>query len=202
MRVLIAEDDFVSRRLLVRYLEKWGHEVVATENGAAAWSALQAEAAPGIAILDWMMPELDGVQVCQLVRSQSDRPYTYLILLTAKGGKEDIASGLNAGADDYVTKPFDPNELRARLQVGERMVELERALKARVRDLEAALTQVRQLEDLLPICSYCKRVRDDQDYWHQIESYLHTHTGADFTHGICPECFKKLTEEIDFRGAE
>lgn len=197
MKVLIAEDDYVSRRLLEKCLENWKYEYISTENGAAAWSALQEEDSPTVAILDWMMPELDGVEVCRLVRQKRMGPYIYIILLTAKGRKEDVSDGLNAGADDYITKPFDPQELSARIRVGERMVALEQTLANKVADLEAALHQVKQLKTLLPICMYCKRVRDDEDYWHQIESYIHTATGTDFSHGICPECYSRVSKEFD-----
>src|SRR5213593_4807923 len=119
---MIAEDDNVSRRLLEVTLTKWGYEVLSTADGEAAWQVLEAETAPPLAILDWMMPRLDGVEVCRRVRQREQGPYTYLILLTAKGSKEDIAVGLEAGADDYVNKPFDHKELRARIRVGERTI--------------------------------------------------------------------------------
>jgi len=196
MKILIAEDDYVSRRLLNRNLENWGHEVVSTENGSAAWNVLQGSEPPNMAVLDWMMPEMDGVEVCRLVRQNTDAAYTYIILLTAKGSAEDISTGLDAGADDYVTKPFDPAELRSRLRVGERVLELEKNLQTKVTALQEALHQVRTLKELLPICMYCKRVRDDSDYWHQIESYIHSHTGTDFTHGICPDCFQRMSDQL------
>jgi CheY-like chemotaxis protein len=139
-----------------------------------------------------MMPKLDGVEVCKRVRQRVDRPYIYLVLLTAKAQKEEIAAGLDAGADDYVVKPFDASELRARLKVGQRVVELERRLARQVSDLQEALEDVRNLKRLLPICMYCKSVRDDQDYWRQIEDYIHAETGTDFSHGICPICMDKL----------
>lgn len=191
MKIVIAEDDNISRRLLEVTLTKWGYEVVSTGDGEAAWQVLQAETPPPLAILDWMMPRLDGVEVCRRVRQQTDRPYTYLILLTAKGSKDDLALGLEAGADDYVNKPFDHKELRARIRVGERTIALEQALAKKVSELETALAQVKQLKGLLPICMYCKKIRDDQDYWHRIESYIHKHTGTDFSHGICPECYEQ-----------
>lgn len=197
MRVLIAEDDFVSRRLLERSLQNWHFEVITTEDGEAAWNVLNQDDCPSIAILDWMMPKLDGVEVCRRVRKKVDGPYVYLILLTAKGRKEDITDGLSGGADDYITKPFDKDELQARIRVGERVVDLERALAAKVAALEETLTQVRQLKDLLPICMYCKKVRDDQDYWHQIENYIHSHTGTDFSHGICPDCFAQIKRSMN-----
>lgn len=194
IRILIAEDHHVSRHLLERNLQNWGFEVITAEDGEAAAEILESPGAPSLAVLDWMMPKMDGVEVCQRVRGHAGRPYIYLIMLTAKSQKEEIAAGLEAGADDYVIKPFDPDELRARLKVGQRVVELERALDKRVRDLETALADVKKLKSLLPICMYCKSVRDDRDYWRQIEEYIHVETGTDFSHGICPHCMEKLTK--------
>jgi len=191
-RVLVAEDHYVSRHLLERNLMNWGFSVVTAEDGEAALGILEGDDAPPLAIVDWMMPKMDGLEVCSRVRQRLNRPYVYLVLLTAKSQKEEIAAGLEAGADDYVIKPFDPDELRARLTVGQRVVALERALAKQVHDLEAALADVRKLKGLLPICMYCKSVRDDKDYWHQIEEFIHTETGTDFSHGICPTCMEKL----------
>jgi DNA-binding response OmpR family regulator len=191
-RVLVAEDHYVSRHLLERNLMNWGFTVVTAEDGEEALSILESADAPPLAILDWMMPKMDGLEVCARVREHANRPYVYLVLLTAKSQKEEIAAGLQAGADDYVIKPFDPDELRARLTVGQRVVVLERALARKVGDLEAALADVRKLKSLLPICMYCKSVRDDQDYWHSIDAYIHQETGTDFSHSICPTCLAKL----------
>jgi diguanylate cyclase (GGDEF)-like protein len=132
MRILIAEDDFTSRTVLTGVLKKHGHEILATENGAAAWQAMQQHDAPRLAILDWMMPEIDGVEVCRLIRTlETDQP-PYLIILTAKTEKADIIVGLDAGADDYLAKPFDPGELNARVNVGRRLLEMQAGLlKAR-----------------------------------------------------------------------
>ncbi|MEI7636752.1 MAG: diguanylate cyclase [Syntrophus sp. (in: bacteria)] len=128
MKILIAEDDLTSRTVLTAVLKKQGHEVTATVNGVEAWQALQQPDAPKLAILDWMMPEMDGPEVVRRVRGlQTDRP-PYIIMLTAKGEKVDIIAGLDAGANDYLTKPFDPGELRARVEVGRRMVEIQDAL--------------------------------------------------------------------------
>src|SRR6266850_1867519 len=115
MRILIAEDDVVSRRVLLKTLEKWGHEVVVCSDGAQAWNFLQREDSPQLAILDWMMPEMDGLQVCKEVRARAAEPYVYLLLLTAKSQKEDLIVGMEAGADDYLTKPFDAQELKVKL---------------------------------------------------------------------------------------
>jgi sigma-B regulation protein RsbU (phosphoserine phosphatase) len=195
-RILIAEDHYVSRHLLERNLTNWGFDVVTAEDGEVASRILESDDAPPLAILDWMMPKMDGVEVCARIRQIKGRPYVYLLLLTAKSQKEEVAAGLDAGADDYVIKPFDPDELRARLKVGQRVVALERDLAKKVTDLESALADVKRLKTLLPICMYCKSVRDDQDYWHQIDAYLHSETGTDFSHGICPTCMAKLQSEI------
>lgn len=191
MRILIAEDDMVSRRVLEVTLQKWGHEVVVTCDGAEAWTALQREDAPSLAILDWMMPVMDGVELCRQARQKGGTLASlYIILLTAKGTKEDIVSGLDAGADDYLTKPFDRAELRARVRVGTRVVELQSTLTNRLQELEDALSQVNQLQGILPICSYCKSVRDDQNYWQRVESYISDHSEARFSHSICPDCYE------------
>ena len=192
MRVLIAEDDAISRRLLQATLERWGYDVLVTEDGASAWAVLERPDAPPLAILDWMMPDLDGVDVCQRVRALGGRTVPYLILLTAKGRRQDVVAGLDAGADDYVTKPFDREELRARLKAGVRIVELQHALAERVRALEEALAQIKELRGLLPICAYCKKIRSDQDYWQEVEGYITEHSAAQFSHSICPDCYERV----------
>lgn len=194
MRILIAEDDPVSRRVLEATLEQFGHEVVVAADGAEAWSALQQEDAPSLAILDWMMPELDGVEICRLVREVSTSTPPYLILLTAKSETSDVVTGLEAGANDYLTKPFDRAELRARVKVGTQILDLQKNLADRVSELEDALTQVKQLQGLLPICSYCKNVRDAQNYWQRIDNYLTEHADVMFSHGICPDCYREVVQ--------
>jgi DNA-binding response OmpR family regulator len=182
---------------LVRTLQGWGHEVVGTRNGQEAWDILQRDDAPRLAILDWMMPELDGVEVCRRIRSRSSSEPTYVILLTAKDRTEDIVTGLDSGANDYLVKPFDRRELQARVRVGERMVALQHDLNDRIRELQEAMAQIRQLEGLLPICSYCKKIRDDQNYWQQVDGYLFTHAGVQFSHGVCPDCYAKVVVELE-----
>ncbi len=130
MRILIAEDDPTSRRLLEATLTKWGYEVVVCQNGKQAWDELEGEDAPRFAILDWMMPQLDGLEVCRRVRQKGGEEYTYIVLLTAKAQKEDLIEGMDAGADDYVTKPFNRQELRVRLRAGRRILELQEDLVA------------------------------------------------------------------------
>ncbi|MCI0624078.1 MAG: response regulator [Acidobacteria bacterium] len=192
--VLIAEDDPTSKRLLQATLEKWGYAVEAYCDGQQAWAALQRDEAPPLAILDWMMPGIDGLEICRRLRALPQHRLCHVILLTAKGQTEDLAEGLGSGADDYVTKPFDPRELKARLQVGVRLLHLQEALARRVSELEEALAQVNLLQGLLPICSYCKSVRDDNNYWQQIESYVAAHSEAQFSHSICPACYERVVK--------
>jgi DNA-binding response OmpR family regulator len=192
VRILIAEDDVVSRHLLETTLTKWGYEAIVTTDGLQALDVLSQPEAPSLAVLDWMMPGMDGAEVCRRARSQETEQLLYIILLTAKGRKEDIVRGLAAGADDYIIKPFDRSELKARINVGERTLRLQAELAARVKELELALTNVKLLQGLLPICCYCKRIRNDQNYWQQVDTYIADHSEAQFTHGICPECREKI----------
>ena len=201
MKVLIAEDDEVSRIVLSRMLQKWGHEVVATLDGRSAYEILEGEDAPGIAILDWMMPEMDGLEVCRQLRQLNLAEPPYLILLTARDQTDDIVAGLDSGANDYVVKPYDWRELKSRLRVGERMVTLQRDLAGRIRELQYAMAKIHELQELIPICSYCKKVRDDRNYWEQVESYISTRTGVQFSHGVCPQCYTKVIAQLEKAGA-
>ena len=128
MKILIAEDETVSRRLLQNTLVKWGYEVVVCRDGQEAWEGLQTQDAPQLAILDWMMPKMDGLLICQELRKRSAQPYVYILLLTAKSQREDLITGLEAGADDYLTKPFDAPELKAKLRAGMRILDLQTEL--------------------------------------------------------------------------
>ncbi|HHI02498.1 MAG: response regulator [Candidatus Zixiibacteriota bacterium] len=194
MRILIAEDDIVSRKVLTRFLEKWGHEVIAVKNGNEAIEVLKGDDAPNFAILDWMMPEKDGTDVCQWVRQQENGTFVYIILLTARTEKDDIITGLSSGADDYVTKPFNVAELKQRVMAGERIIMLESRLQTKIDELEDAFQNIKQLHGILPICAWCKKIKDGDEYWHSVEEYITSHSKADFTHGICPECLEKQEE--------
>jgi DNA-binding response OmpR family regulator len=175
-------------------LGQWGYDVIETNDGNEAWQALQQENVPQLVILDWMMPGIDGVDICRNVRASPKLQSIYVILLTARGGQKNIIEGLQAGADDYVTKPFESEELQARVQVGARIVKLQSELAERVKELEDALVQVKELEGILPICSYCKKIRNDQDYWEQFEAYISQHSKARFSHGFCPDCYEKYVK--------
>jgi DNA-binding response OmpR family regulator len=190
MQILIADDDPVLRYALHAHLERWGYEVVESPDGESAWHALRETPAPPLAIMDWNMPGVDGPALCQEVRLTPALSGMYVILLTSNASKKDVITGLESGADDYIVKPFDWDELRARVRIGSRIVGLQQVLGARVDELQQALANVRKLSGLLPICAYCKRIRDDQDYWRQIEHFVTEHSDARFSHGICPECIE------------
>ena len=193
MRILIADDDRFSLKLIQTVLSSDDCEMIACASGDEALRVLKTPPVPEIAILDWMMPGLNGIDVCKQARAIPGIS-TYLILLTSRDRAEDLVTGLAAGADDYIVKPFNETELRARIAVGLRIVSLQRGLADRVAELELALARVKQLHGLLPICAYCKKVRNDQNYYEQIEGYLMKNADVKFSHGICPECYKKYAE--------
>jgi len=198
--ILVAEDDSVTRRLLESTLGRLGWDVIPTADGTAAWHALETlrgKDAPELVILDWMMPGMDGIQICRKLRTTPGFELIYIILLTSRGEKEDLAMGLMAGANDYITKPFHPAELESRVRVGLRMVKLQTSLAARIHELEEALGEVKRLQGLLPICSYCKKVRNEENYWQQVESYLSAHSDIKLTHGVCPDCYARMMKELD-----
>jgi CheY-like chemotaxis protein len=197
MHVLIAEDDRVTGEILARTLQRWNYGTTLVSDGADAWNLLSVATEPTLAILDWMMPGMDGPDVCRRVRQELPLANMYLLLVTARESRGDVVAGLDAGADDYVTKPFDPEELRARVAVGARVLGLQQKLAERVDELQTALSNVKQLHGLLPICSYCKRIRGDDHYWQQVEGYVAQHSDAQFSHGICPSCFDKVSAEIE-----
>ena len=150
MRALVADDDRVAATAISQALIAWGFDVVIAHDGHSAWEHITAEPAPSIAVLDWEMPGLDGPAICRRLRSEPSRAHLYVVLITVRGDRQDIVTGLGAGADDYVVKPVDLNELRARIQVGERVVTLQNRLADKVTQLETSLARVRQLKGLLP----------------------------------------------------
>jgi DNA-binding response OmpR family regulator len=185
MRILIAEDDPVSVKILQFTLQHWGHEVITTNDGAAAWEAFERDPVRVI-ISDWMMPGLDGLELCQKVRTRPKTEYAFFILLTAiNTGRDNLRKAMDAGIDDFLTKPLDREAVFMRLRVAERIL--------------GYTTEIKMLKELIPICMYCKRVRDDSDYWQQVETYIHQQTGSQFSHGICPDCFQRQVNQLPGR---
>lgn len=178
VKILVIEDDAVARAILRQALQRLGHDVVEAIDGEAAWALLQKEAVRVI-VSDWMMPGLDGLELCKRLRARRQAEYVYFILLTANtADPANRTTAADAGVDDFLTKPMDFEELWTRLRVAERILRY--------------ATQVRQLEELLPICSYCKKIRDDQNYWQQMEGYINQRTGSEFSHSVCPDCYKRV----------
>jgi DNA-binding response OmpR family regulator len=183
MKILFADDDSVSRVILTARLKKMGHDVIVAGDGVEALVAFHT-GKPQLVITDWMMPNLDGLELCRKIRSGVEEKYVYIIMLTAREGKKAYIEGIEAGADDFLHKPVDMDELAARLLVAARILSLH--------------TAVRQLEGLLPICSYCKNIRDDKNSWMPIEGYISTRTDATFSHGACPSCVEKyVTPQLE-----
>ncbi len=145
------------------------------------------------------MPGMSGETICRKLRETHSLTPTYVILLTSKREKTDVVLGLDAGANDYVRKPFDREELRARVRVGERVVEAESAVAVRVCELQEALAQIKTLQGILPICMHCHKIRTDQQSWELLEKYISEHTDAEFSHGICPECMNKYYPDVPFQ---
>jgi DNA-binding response OmpR family regulator len=183
MRVLAVEDDPVSRRILIAVLEQLGHTAIPAVDGVTAWEHFQLEPVDAV-ITDWMMPRMDGIELTRRIRADPRERYTYVLMLTALTGRDRYLDGMKAGADDFLAKPLDREELHARLRVAARLLGLQK--------------EVRQLEGLLPICSYCKKIRDEREHWSQVEEYLSRRTEATFSHGICPDCYERhLRPQLD-----
>jgi sigma-B regulation protein RsbU (phosphoserine phosphatase) len=178
MKVLAVEDDPVALAILSRTLRKLGHEVVTAHDGDEALRMLETEPVRML-VSDWTMPGVDGLELCRRVRGRLGRDYVYFVLLTSREPTADNQrEAIEAGVDDFLSKPLRELEIWMRLRVAERILRF--------------ATQVRQLEEFLPICGYCKKVRDDRNYWQQIESYINTRTGTDFSHSICPDCYTRV----------
>jgi DNA-binding response OmpR family regulator len=190
MKILVADDHLVNRRLLQVLLEAEGYQIVEAHNGAEALAMLNAMTEPCVGLIDWQMPELEGPEVCRRARLRYNGPPLFLLLVTIRNTQEDIVAGLRAGANDYVVKPFHKDEMLARVKIGIQMVELQQNLLDRVRELGEALANVKTLSGLLPMCGFCKKIRNDRDYWQQVEEYLARNSELTVSHGICPECYQ------------
>ncbi len=199
MKVLIAEDSVTTRKKLEDLLEQWGYSPVSVTDGSEALRILESDEAPNIAVIDWIMPGIEGIEVCRQIRQKKRSSPLYFIILTAKVKNEEIIEGLEAGADDYMVKPFEQGELRARIRAGQRVVELQMELSSRIKELQDAQSHIRQLQGIIPICAHCHKIRDDQEIWQKIEAYIEKHSGARFSHGICPDCVKKYYPELRSR---
>ena len=183
MKVLIAEDELIASRVLEAALRHLGHEPLLAENGESAWQILQTEPVR-VVVSDWQMPGLDGLGLCRKIRARPG-DYVYFMLLTQQAATEqNLREATEAGVDDFLGKPVDSGQLWMRLRVAERIL--------------SYATEVRQLESFLPMCGYCKNIRDDKNYWQQIEGYINERTGSEFSHSICPDCYQRVVvPELD-----
>lgn len=186
--VLLAEDEAATRRMMEGQMTRFGFEVVSVADGLKAWEVLQSPQAPALVVLDWNMPGLDGPDICRRIRATDRASYSYMLLVTARNAKSDVVEGLSAGADDFISKPVDPDELHARLRTGERIVRLEQTLGRQVKELQAAAEHVRELQGMIPICMHCKRIRNQSQIWEKVETYIEGRSGAKFSHALCAEC--------------
>lgn len=211
MRVLIADDDLTTCTILAEVVRKWGYEPTVVVDGEAAWQVMQEGEPPRLLLIDWEMPKLDGLSLCRRIRKHESNDPPYLILLTARTDTDDIVAGLEAGANDYVPKPFAKAELQARLQTGKRILvlqeqliddikaqeDLNSKLKQSNQDLEQTLAELEVLQGVIPICSYCKKIHQTSGGWEGIEKYVQDHSSAQFSHGICPCCSTKIELELE-----
>jgi len=202
MKVLIADDGLTIRRLLETYLTQWGYEVVTAADGNQAWELLKQPDTPRLVILDWLMPGMDGIDVCRRVRQLEHGKLLHIIMFTSLEAKENIITALDAGADDFIAKKFDMDEFRARIKVGERSANLKSELAGRVKELEHAITHVKRLQGILPICMHCGKVRDEREVWQKLEEYVMENSEAEISHGLCPACLKKYYPEFSDEMAE
>jgi len=177
MRILIVDDDLFSRALLDSTLKSLGHETVLASDGQDAFEIFQ-QSYFHVVISDWMMPIVDGLGLCRLIRDLKTTKYSYIILLTALGGSKAYLEGLKAGADDFLTKPFEEELLAARLAVGERILKVQEVN--------------RQLAQFILICSYCKKARNDEASWEKLEAFLMQQPELKLSHGVCPDCYDRV----------
>jgi CheY-like chemotaxis protein len=194
--ILVVDDLPQNIRLMEAILSPRGYRVASATSGREALERVASDPID-LVLLDVLMPGIDGYEVCRSLRAEPATRFLPVVMITASGDQQKVAA-TEAGADDFIAKPFDPAELRARVRVGERIASLQNKLADRVSALENALAQVTQLQGLLPICMYCKKIRNDQNYWQRVESYIGEHSGATFSHGICPECIEnRVRPEIE-----
>jgi phosphoserine phosphatase RsbU/P len=191
MKILIAEDEYITRLMVQVSLEKWGYRVDCVGDGNEAWEALRKPDAPEIAILDWEMPGLDGIEVCRRVKELERETPIYVILLTGRDSKNDILQGFDMGADDYMTKPFDDNELRARVRVAERLVHIQISLAESVDELRYVLDQMESLQGALPVCMTCHKMQGSDDSWISLDNAIQERSEPRFMYIQCPECLKE-----------
>jgi len=188
--ILIVDDERFNIKILTEFLHE-DYKIMVAKTGEQALKALQGTNLPDLILLDIMMPGIDGYEVCRIIKQDEKTSHIPIIFVTAISEAMDAARTFEIGAVDYITKPFNPVTVKAR-------VKTHIQLNDTMRNLEAAMKEVKRLNCLLPICSNCKKIRDDKGYWNQIESYIRDHLEVEFTHGICPGCSYELYGNEDW----
>ena len=193
-RVLCVDDDPATQVVLSGIIEDAGWQPELALNATAARQVVEANPDIQVVLLDWMLPDGSGVDLCRELKAVSGASL-YVILVTVRGAPEDVETGLDAGADDYLVKPVSPVEVRARVRSGFRAADAQRQLAERLAQLEQALKRVSNLESLLPLCMYCRRINSSET-WQSVEDYLWEHVDVKVSHGCCPDCLSKLTRQL------
>ncbi len=188
--ILAVDDEPVSLKLLLKFLERSGFSVVVASGGEEALALIK-ETPPDIILMDIMMPVLDGYETCRLLKDHEDTADIPVIFVTALTNLADKVKGFEVGGVDYVTKPFQHEEVVARVKTHLHLARLRKEVESKNRQLRAAFDEIRQMSVILPICAKCKKARDDAGYWQQVEKFIQTHPGAGFTHSFCPDCAGK-----------
>lgn len=191
MKILVVEDSKSTQIMLRQTLSEWGHEVICIDDGNEAFPLLEQDPEVSLVLVDWLMPAMDGIELVRRLRQREWGRYLYVLMLTVLDNRKNVIEAMEAGVDDYATKPINREELHARLKAARRIIDLEHQLAQRVVELEEHIQTIRQLKGLLPICSYCGKIRDEDNKWQPLDWYIHCETGTDFSHTICPVCYEK-----------
>jgi len=193
VNVLIVDDDPATRLYLTKLMEKWGYKCFVASDGLMAQEVLLTQTVE-IAIIDWMMPRVDGIELIRFIRHSKKLDYIYCILLTTRATRQDYLLGMEAGADDYLTKPFLENDLQVRLLVGKRIMSYQKQLRLYSQQLQNALNDLHTLQGFIHMCSYCNSVYTPQEKWLDVSEFLHRRANITVSHGVCPSCLPKVTQ--------
>jgi CheY-like chemotaxis protein len=194
-RVLIADDDRAVRKVIAHLLSKGGFEIVTVDDGHLLRETLKRPDAPRLVLTDWQMPGTSGVEVCRELRAQPGGDRFFVLVITGNTDEASLLEALAAGANDFIRKPFSQAELLARVWAGQRVLDLQASLEAKVAELGTALAEVHTLRGLIPICMHCHRVRTDGDQWQKLEAYIEEHSEAVMSHGLCMDCLEQFYPE-------
>ena len=197
-KILIVDDDQTTRYMLQTILQDAGYICKSVENGTKGIEAATIVDAPKIIIMDWMMPDIDGIEAIKLIKKKQARKqeYSYIIMLTSRSDVRDLVYALDNGADDFVNKPFNSQELLARIKVGFKFFELKKKITDNIKELQEHHSEIYKLQDLLPVCCKCHKIKNPDGYWEKFEKYLQLH-GITFSHGLCNECYNKELQELN-----